>query len=35
MQDLAQCIIDVLAWLLPGFVVVLVVNWLVSLFDRG
>lgn len=32
MEQLAQVIIDVLAWFLRGFAVILVINWLISLF---
>lgn len=34
MQELAQATIDVLAWFLAPFSIVLVVNWVVSLFRK-
>lgn len=34
MQDLVQVTIDVMAWFLAPFAVVLAVNWVVSLFRR-
>lgn len=34
MEQLAQLTIDVLAWFLAPFAVVLAVNWVVSLFRR-
>lgn len=32
---LAQSVIDVCSLLLPGFAIMLVITWLVSLFRRG
>lgn len=34
MQELAQTTINVLAWFLQPFALVLVINWVISLFRR-
>lgn len=34
MADFAQAIVDVLAWFLAPFAVILVVTWVTSLFRR-